>query len=167
MRAIFGSLIILSMYVLSAMPTSLATHGDTAYLIGTDSPFFAEATFTFGPEGCTGYTTQCWNFQTISSNGPDACFARGGWDPDPRPGIHPPAGFIGTCDSGATLQTSGEDKYIPYPNPNALDYGNTLTVSYNGVTFHAALVVCDNNAGLEKRVSPTFCTDLLLFSTPG
>lgn len=172
MRA-FQAIIALSFAtILAVPPPAMATHGDTAYLVGTGAPFFAETRYVTGP----GYVDQYWDFAIMGEAGQDYCsLVHGGWDPDPRPEPDLPGGFSGTCNSGMTITTTGIDHYHPYPNPGAacpvnqacrgLDH-HEVTVTYGSSTFQAQLIVCDNNRSNSLyRVSSTYCYDIALFSS--
>lgn len=146
MRLVLPTLFVLALMTLAAMPPAAATHGETAYLVSKDptKPFYAESYYVGGP----GYLEQYWDFAILSATLSvlDYCPAvLGGWDPDPRPppiGNPGPAGFAGTCQSGAAITTTGIDHFHNYPYPQGIDI-HEISVTYADQTFPVQVVICD------------------------
>lgn len=144
MRSHLAAAFALGFLTILATPTTVATHGDTGYVV-TSNGTIIRGQYAYGP----GFADQFWNFIVAAPNGPvDFCNdVHGGWE-------H--GGFAGVCQSGAAFTISSTDHYHPYPNPGVIDV-HPVTVGYAGVSSDGQAIICDN--GL-RRLQVDYCVYL-------
>lgn len=141
MRTI-AALLALGIVTTLALPSAVATHGDSATVI-TVSGLVLRGDYDFGP----GNDDQWWDWTVYGPLGPDRC-------EDLKGSVE--NGQVGVCASGATLVIGRTGEYHPYPYTGlrglwGLD-PHQIKVTYAGAQTDAVHIACDNGGTIPRFV---------------